>query len=197
MKWNDVYILLLSDGQRPMEADAARLYKDRYYVPDDHCFSLQPIAGFTPISSGCLGGSTMESKIIILSHGNQWIICVGPRPLNYRDFALYMQNDLGLRRAGLLSFKCCRLGEGTFLEAFRSILGAMRIGYMIAYRYETMTRTFGDNVVHIATGPLDGMERIMSSGRKKRPDELRVKVVEGNHPTVSPVFSMRFWDVEW
>lgn len=178
-----------------LEGETANLHKSRYRVSDDHCFSLQTISGFTPISSGCFSGSTMLSKIIILAHGTQQGILVGWEMLNYMGFALYMQNYLGLRQAGLLSFKCCFLGGETFLEEFGSVLGAIRIGYMVAYRHVSITATFGNDVVSTASGDQDWLVRTNSNGTDKLLDAQRIKVVEGTHPTIPPAFSTRFWDI--
>lgn len=202
MKWNDTYILLFSRG--PEMIRVALGYKARYQTPDTHCFSAQSIPGFSNLSPICLAGATMRSKIIIVAHSNETVIGIDSiiiqgvqSQMKGKQFALHLYR-LGLRMAGLLSFKGCSLGQGQFLDELKEALDhvCLCIGNMVAYIGVANLTPWSNNITNIpywtdvSVGPED--TKLHNNIGDKLPDQLRIRVVKGNVPVLPNIFSARF-----
>jgi hypothetical protein len=81
---------------------------------------------FTPLDGLCLAPMTINDKLFIIAHAepNE----VGP----YDPGALASKlHDHGARQIGLVTFKCCNVAVGTYLESF--IAACNRVGLVIGW----------------------------------------------------------------
>lgn len=201
MKWKEAAILLLDPADRVIR-DAAYVWRERYRIPLDRSFSLRypdgrPLAGqlplgFQALTPGALSFSGLGTKLIIVSHGLPDGIALHRTLLGSREVAKLLAAG-GLKEVGLLAFKGCLLGQGTFLDQLAAHLSSRNIGvgWLIGYKDVSRTRTLILNSP--ATGPRTygyeaiGLQDLMvRDAVYKLPDDQRVKVVRGNRLVVPP-----------
>ena len=189
MKWNRVVILMME----PEDEVCIKMfigYQARYSVPDHYCFAIRAKRGCTVVTPGCLSAITgFSTKLIIIGHGD-WIT-VGK--LGPRDMAVLL-SSMGLERIGLIAFKSCSVGESVYLDFLAEWLERenIRVGWLIAYK-EDAWLDIADDMIHMSVGGRYADKRLRLLGLPKRPDEMRVRIVQGNAAVVPPSgFSRRY-----
>ena len=189
MTWQS-HILLLLDPADDVVREAAHQWKKRYRIPAHMCFAIEAIKGYERLAKGSLQGSTADTKIIVVSHGEPQRIQIGDRPCPPEGFAHYLRG-CGLSRAGLLAFKGCELGKRHFLERLAAELLALGtlVEWMVAYRHVTVQLSF---LSHQWSGLLDYPIRTWTRGRAKMPDSYRIKVIRGYESSASRRGSCRY-----
>lgn len=187
MKWNDVAIIAL-DPRDPIVMRHAKAWRARYSIPQDRCFAYSDEAfdGFQPVQADSLSFSGTSTKIVVVCHGKPEGLVVEGRIL-YAESMAGLLVAWGLRRVGLVSFKACLLGVGTFLEDVEADLRRRRvqIGWLIGYKH---TVKMGLERHEVAEGA-DERIRLATNWKSKQADAARVKIVKGNiHvvPTTGP-----------
>jgi hypothetical protein len=139
MKWNDAYLFLM-DADDWMLLKSANDLKEKYQIPDEKCYSTLPAQGFTTKERNFLKQATVYSKIIIVSHGNggEVIAKRGDQIGGYipQRFCHFLVTVMGLKQAGILSFKGCSIGSSTYIEELREHLdrNKVKIGWLSAYK---------------------------------------------------------------
>ncbi|HBA9837240.1 TPA: hypothetical protein J1487_004152 [Escherichia coli] len=116
MKWNDVYVLAFGSKDELSWQTAFALCL-RYNIPLNKMAIFHSDKKTPSLYSGFLSNCTLQSKVIILAHGTQdYIDCAPFGHMSPVTFLLSLYHSLGLRNAGIISFKSCNLGAGFFLE---------------------------------------------------------------------------------
>ncbi|MCI0152356.1 hypothetical protein KNO81_41915 [Paraburkholderia sediminicola] len=188
MKWHDAYILLMD-----AEDDTLRKFSDalkiRYAIPSGNSYANVSTSGYTNFESGFLKRATLDSKIIVVSHGreSQVMSVVGGIQGGYlaHRFANFLAIRMGLKECGLISFKGCNIGLSRYVDDFSFVLGeqfGVRHGWVIGYRG-------GAAVVHdslVGVGIFDTLIR-GNAFFPKLSDSSRVKVVRGNVSVTPPL----------
>jgi hypothetical protein len=178
MKWNDAAIIAL-DPRDPTVMRHAQAWRDRYSIPLDRCFAYSDTAvdGFRPLEAKSLSFAGLSTKLIVVCHGLERGLVVQGE-LVFAESMAGLLVAWGLRSVGLLSFKACLLGVGTFLNDVEADLRRRRveIGWLIGYRHEVR---LGLGRHEVADGA-DERLRVATNWRGKQADEGRVKIVKGN-----------------
>ncbi|RAU35204.1 hypothetical protein V1599_14875 [Enterobacter sp. ECC-175] len=175
MKWANYYLLILENDKQCFE-NAIYLI-ERYNIPVENINTTQPINGFPHLNYDFLKGIGLSDKLMIIGHGRQSPPAIGGVKMQYSpsQLALFLKDQYKVNEVGLISFKACDLGNGSFLydffEAFTS--GGGKIGGCIGYKGEVMNTTRGE-----AVGLWDYVKRELFLG--KNPDQQRVTIVQGN-----------------
>jgi hypothetical protein len=187
-KWSKYFILNLSMNDR-RTCQHAGWWSYRYRIPITRVFVLAGSAGQSGHgASSPLAEVDLTSKLIIIGHGNPWAI----ERMNAWQLA-HKLYEFGLRRVGLISFKSCYLGGGSFLDDFARALDAcgMRFGWLIGYRGPVwMMDGPTEQDHHEVVGLEDfGLHKV----GLKNPDHERIKLVRGNAAVIIPG-SRRFGD---
>src|SRR5262245_8283012 len=156
-------------------------WQRRYDVPVGQALSNFPGArtNFVLLHEGCLSASDLKTKILVCAHGyDDNVALMGPAGL------IAKMQSYGLKEAGLIAFKSCRAGKGTFLDDFVAALpGNMRIGWVSGYLANTIMMK-GRHGVAMATSETDMLLHEVFG--TKLSDSRRIKVVRGNQPNVLP-----------
>ena len=201
MKWKEAAIMLLDPADRVIR-EAAYVWRERYRIPTERSFSFRyprggalagevPL-GFQPLGEGSLSFCELGTKLIVVSHGLPEGVALRRSILGAGEFSKLL-SVCGLEAVGLLAFKGCLLGKGTFLDRLVAHLSARHIGvgWLIGYKDVSRTQTL------IVDSPLSGLrttgyeaigtrDLILRDARRKLPDEERVKIVKGNRFVVPP-----------
>lgn len=208
MKWGKLYILL-GDHYDRLLLDELDYYRGRYGIPHANCFRMEGggIKGTGDNGHSPLGELDLSSKLIVLAHGSPDTIELMGR--SYHPSELFqLLYACGLREAGLISFKVCYLGQGTFLETFKECAGrrsGVRLGWLSAYIDNACFMRPSDDAPEsyrqvFRTGFRVGMQETNlcfdSHGTAaKFADAKRVKIIKGNAPAFPLLPSSRFpWD---
>ncbi|MFX2611915.1 hypothetical protein [Enterobacter mori] len=209
MKWDRVALIVLDDEDTdspvihdPIIADDVRYYIERYNIPSHLVIrvnhpSLMSLynwkamlvkgarAGQFGVLAGKIGG---QSKIIIVGHSAPppRITCSGlDAVLMSRLLKL-----LGVTDTGLISFKSCHTGAGTYLEDFTKACAHtnIRFGWCLAYTaMASLTwtdldtgkkKSFGRQIIGEENDP-DYLRFCATSGTEKAADEHRIRVIRG------------------
>lgn len=186
MKWKNIYLIVFESKDDLSWRTSFSLHL-RYNIPlcniaifqksDGHSLDLDKYNGF-------LSHATLDSKIIILAHGTPDYIDASPLgdmyPINFLDF---LYNKMGLRYAGVISFKSCMLGSGFFLDKCKKncdlLFDRLKVGWWKAYKGIAATH-FSMNSCSFSSGEEDYYLRKESGCRDKLTDESRIKLVRGN-----------------
>lgn len=188
MKWTTAAIVLLDPNDDVILRDATA-WKQRYAIPDHLCFTAPlktgySLKGYRPLTPGCLSFSDLETKIIVISHGLPTGIVINGRLSSARTVTDWLA-QWGLGQVGLLTFRGCWLGAGTFLDEMAARLTKCGIaaGWLLGYKYAVSQVGF---TAHECSGDADWRLRCRTKGRSKFPDSERVKIVQGNCDVVPP-----------
>src|SRR5262249_39499596 len=144
VKWNRVFLLKLSKDQK-IQATADD-YREWYQVPAGQKWATSSDGGWQPLRQSCFQEAnipqpTFSDKVMIIAHGSQTI--VGEEEgwgLTAAKLAFALAY-WGITEIGLLTFKCCHVGEGSFLEDFVKACppDKLRVGWLKGYRGPTVT----------------------------------------------------------
>ncbi|HBA9837748.1 TPA: hypothetical protein J1487_004723 [Escherichia coli] len=185
MKWNDVYVLAFGSKDELSWKTAFALCL-RYDIPF-HKMAIFHTDEKKEIPSqylGFLSNCTLQSKIIILAHGTQdYIDCSPFGQMSPVTFLLFLYHGLGLRKAGIISFKSCDLGAGFFLEKCKTncelLFKDLHIGWLKAYKGISASH-FLYNSCSFSSGRDDYFLREKTNCESKLNDDIRVKILKGN-----------------
>lgn len=186
MKWSDIYVLVFQSQDDLSWRSAFSLYQ-RYTLP------IEKMAIFCERRemyneqrkyAGFLSKSTILSKVIILAHGTENYIDASPLGEMYPvEFLSFLYNELGLREAGLITFKSCNIGKSFFLEKCAQscslVFKDLKVGWWKGYKDISATH-FIPNSCSFSSGVEDYNIRASSNVESKLSDDLRVKFVKGN-----------------
>lgn len=194
MKWKNAAILIL--GNDATIFGSAYEYVLRYQVGPycvltDQTFRPASMPGWmqSATPNAFAGRVTRRSKLIVVGHGT--LDTVG----QYTPIGLTLRlMVLGIREVGLVSFKCCHTGAGSFLDDFAATCDRMKLtfGWCIGYRHRAATLEDG----HEVTTLRDDLLWNCSGGRRKNPDSERIRLVRGTLPIPADIASRlgpRFW----
>jgi hypothetical protein len=190
MKWQNYFLINLNSH----DLDACKhttAWKQRYSIPYHRCFGLGGTLSpgcipFYPLSSTSLTRVSRFSKLIIVSHGNEiWVNSWTPPQLAERLRAW------GLREVGLVAFKACETGLGSYLDELAERLNERGIGFgwLVGYRGAIILAGSSFVEAHEIVGEQDVFWRDLGL---KPSDETRVRVVRGNIAAPVPS-SSRYW----
>lgn len=139
---------------------------------------------------GCeLSKLTLDSKLIIISHGDKFG-CYSLKFGYLHAFNMYrLLVKLGLKAVGLISFKGCSIGAGVYLEQLKAVIGnTIDYYYMLAYK-KNVSSLFN----HDSVGYLDGYIRMFTFNQYKLPDHYRVKIIVGSMTVYQPFKDNNRW----
>lgn len=145
----NIWILTLfgmqdSSSQKKTISKAAKNYSKYFKVPLNQRFSnddteLPKFSHFLIIrrdNIGEFGGIELKDKLLIIAHGSPEKICVyTPQVIAEKLF------QFGLRKVGVVSFKACDIGSGSFLTEFLAALEAKKVDVGWAKGYTGGTKT--------------------------------------------------------
>lgn len=132
---------------------------------------------------------TLDSKLIIISHGSK--MGCGSSSFGYlHAFNMYrLLCLLGLDTVGLISFKGCSIGAGVYLEQLKIVIGkTINYRYMLGYK-GSVSSIFN----HDSVGLLDAYIRLLTFYKCKLPDDYRVKIITGNVLLYTPFKNNSRW----
>jgi hypothetical protein len=145
VKWNRVFLIKLAQDESINAT--AKMYWEWGKVPANQKWSRSAEAGWQPLKQGCfkkivgVPPPTLQDKVMVIAHGSKESIgeeegwgLTGPELADY--FAYW-----GLTEIGLLTFKCCNVGAGDFLPAFKRACARhlIKVGWLKGYRGPTVT----------------------------------------------------------
>ena len=145
MAWGKLYLIILHNDEAVEEA--AQDYKAWYKMDKQHNHSIfgdfdDECQLLTAESISALNKVTSVDKITVISHSNQdgsRIMVKGKGSFDGAGAAKYFY-EAGVRKAGLITFKCCLLGKSRFLEEFREgCINKIEVGFLKGYLGETLT----------------------------------------------------------
>lgn len=141
------------------------------------------------ISPNKLSDLTINSKLIIISHSDQYQ-CFSSLYGHLLPYKLHqVLLNLGLREVGLISFKGCNIGSGRFLDVLKKLTNdTIKVGYFIGYKGPSITL-----YNHECVGYLEAFIHCVSFGRIKIPDTYRVKILTGNVKYDQPIRQKKRW----
>ena len=174
-KWDQLYFLKY-DADDIID-ETGDIYSGFFnHVPADQRFTNgQDGNGWTALGEGAsneLKKITMADKLFILSHGeSNGQIGNGSSP----DVLARDLKNWGLKNVGLITFKCCNLGIGSFLEMFVSACSGKKITVGWVKGYKGIAKTLYD----LGGTPYEFVRK----GIIPKFGDDRVKIVQGNHPT--------------
>jgi hypothetical protein len=180
MNWDNLYLMKLSPDW--IINETASTYRRYYNVPKAQRFvppgeSTKRDRDWTRLRPNSLDGLTMEDKLMIVAHGSE-TMCDKWYP---RDLADELRG-WGLTEIGLITFKVCYIGRGTFLETFVKWAGShskIQVGWVKGYRGPCSLAILGG-----LTKPTEVVYNHNNSGQKS--GGARYKIVAGMHAQSVP-----------
>ncbi|MFX2611924.1 hypothetical protein [Enterobacter mori] len=196
MKWDKVALVVIEDTDDVVIANDIKYYIDRYNIPSHLIVKInEPIhrfiydlrggslrGGLTTLTGVLAGHLTQFSKIIILAHGSEPpdVRCAG------LDAILMSRilKVLGVSEVGLISFKSCHIGSGSYLDEFTTACASenIRFGWCLAYISDANRLLNFGRIFHFkrqTVGHFDSLLYVFSCGCGKLSDAYRVKVIKG------------------
>ncbi|HEC7609703.1 TPA: hypothetical protein R3998_005033 [Salmonella enterica subsp. enterica serovar Muenchen] len=145
-----------------------------------------------------LSRTTLGSKIIVLAHGTADYIDASPFGNMYPVFFLqFLYDKLGLRNAGLISFKSCMIGSGYFLDKCAQtcelVFKDLYVGWWKGYKQTSATH-FKTGSCSFSSGSEDYDLRENSNCEFKLNDDARIKFIKGNIYVSPPYASGKRWE---
>ena len=174
-KWNQLYFLKYY-GDEIIDESAEMYTKFFGQVPANHKLTTgESGGGWTNVRDGMkpFQRVTIADKLFIVSHGE------ANGEIGAGKNAGMLVQDLkrwGLTQVGLITFKCCNLGRGAFLELFVSACSIRGITVGWAKGYTGTAVTFKG----LTGGP---SEFIQGDHNFPKFGNDRFKIAQGNHPT--------------
>lgn len=206
MKFDKLFLIKLSPDE--IIHASAEAYRDWYQVPDGRRWSNRDETGWGRLADDCVrnGGDvpTKRDKLMVIAHGTKTFVgegaCMKREDDPAGDFKLD-PDDLarafmrwGIDQIGLVSFKCCSIGAGSFLKAF--VRGAEHYGLDVGWvkGYTASTRTvrkfpYVGKPYELVNKPdtLFGHDEIL--GIKVHSPifgDDRIRILQGNRPMTIP-----------
>jgi hypothetical protein len=143
MKWNRLFLVVIgSRGNNALVDEADD------YLPFDYKFLETNMKGFlnfrmdtratkyTQLSATSLSDVTLGDKLIIVAHGTSTGIIHSGGEWDAEGM-LNALKGWGLKKAGLITFHCCNVGLGDFLEKFSAELDFdpdVEVGWLKGYK---------------------------------------------------------------
>lgn len=181
MKWKDIFLIVFESVDDLSWKTSLALHQ-RYHIPmvNIAVFQRDNIHRY----KGFLNRATRESKIIILAHGTADYIDASPLGnMNAIEFLIFIHDILGLREAGIITFKSCMIGSGQFLNKCAGNAGLLfdsfKVGWWKGYKGISATH-FMNETCFFSSGEDDYYLRKKTNGRDKLPSNLRIEIVKGN-----------------
>lgn len=145
MRWGRLFLIKLCPDK--VIHESAEVYRAWEQVPDDRKWSDPVSDGWQELHRGCFRQAgipvpTLQDKLMIIAHGslthvgveNSALESPGGQGFDAQDLAVWLK-QWGIEEIGLISFKCCYIGAGTFLEDFiRESANKLRIGWVKGYK---------------------------------------------------------------
>lgn len=185
MKWDEARILVFledSEEKDPPLVYCANALKRRYAIPDAKCFRFSEghLPGFVFPNATSLSTMTSASKLFLIGHGRPNAFS-GVRATKLVEYL----ECFGLNQVGLIAFKACQLGAGTYMEEFVAVAtGRIEVGWCIGPKHTVSMVGTHD----YAEWESNWSSMIPGVFRQwfKPADELRVKIVRGNSSVLPP-----------
>lgn len=144
MKFTRLFLIKLSPDE--IIDDSAELYRDWYQVPQERRWSNVGDANWGELSDGCIGRDgekpTLQDKLMVIAHGSKTCVGEGDKTRKFDAIDLVQALKLwGIDDIGLISFKCCHVGAGTFLDTFVTAANrySLNVGWLKGYTAATRT----------------------------------------------------------
>jgi hypothetical protein len=194
MKWDGAVLLNCDPGSDRFIQEHAEELRGRYGVPPNRCFALYQYkyaGGFPLYTQDCLADPVCHhgTKLVILAHGTPMGDGVDGLG-DARNTANVLCDVLGLEKAGLIAFKGCSVGAGSFLDDLRDhVDNRAEVGWYIGYKENVTVMgkyfgNFGGLRSHHYPADDDCLTQVFRTiGQAfgyKESDDTRVKVVKGN-----------------
>jgi hypothetical protein len=185
-KWDQLYFLKYN-GDKIIDESAELYTKFFSQVPPDHKLTTGDSGGgWTSVGDLIfpLRKVKISDKLFIVAHGEANGE-VGERA------AGTLAHDLkqwGLKSVGLITFKCCNLARGGFLQLFVSecSLRGITVGWVKGYT--------GIAITYVSVG--GPSEFIKGDHGIPKLGDARLKIVQGNHPTPLQKFERYSYEEE-
>lgn len=149
-KWINLFVLKIAPDR--IIDESAQQYVDYYKVPPNRCWSTERTDNWRLVGNACfttaeLGDRpTIRDKIMLVAHGASTMVgcCPNAKPGRWDLGPDDLANSFlswGLTAAGLITFKCCDVGKGNYLEQFVANCpgNVFSIGWLKAYNGEAST----------------------------------------------------------
>jgi hypothetical protein len=147
MRWGNLFLIKLSPDK--IIHEAAEVYREWEQVPDNRKWADPNSDGWQELYRKCFSGAgvpapTIQDKVMIIAHGSTshvgtesstGVETPGASGYDAHDLAVWL-GAWGIKEIGLLTFKCCHVGSGNFLEDFVRNLGKanLRVGWVKGYK---------------------------------------------------------------
>jgi hypothetical protein len=203
MKFDKLFLLKLSPDE--IIHASAEAYRDWYQVPEGRRWSNQDEAGWGKLLDDCVRKAdevpTKRDKLMVIAHGAKGFVGEGPCMKGTDDPAGDFKLDpddlargfkrWGIEKIGLVSFKCCSIGAGSFLASFvrGAELHGLEIGWVKGYTASVRTlRKFPvvGKPYELVNKPdtLFGCDEILGwNVHTPIFGDERVRILRGNQPT--------------
>jgi hypothetical protein len=200
VKWGKLFLIKLCPDK--VINESAETYRVWENVPDNQKWADQEQTGWQGLENKCFKGKgipapTLQDKMMIIAHGSPTHVGVPASAAEtIMDGSGYDANQLatwlanwGLEEIGLLTFKCCYVGTGSFLEDFvrHASKKKLKVGWVKGYRgpAATMQRSWYDLPVigGVRNQPYESIKRetgILSTVGVPFYTDERFKIVRGN-----------------
>lgn len=145
MKWGNLFLIKLCPDK--VINESAEVYREWEQVPDARKWSDPAADGWQELYRGCFNQSgiprpTLADKLMIIAHGSTTHVGVESSALETPGGQGFDAHELvdwlvrwGITEVGLISFKCCYVGAGHFLENFvRHSAQKLRVGWVKGYK---------------------------------------------------------------
>jgi hypothetical protein len=199
MRWGNLFLIKLSPDK--IINEAAEVYREWERVPDKQKWADPESKGWQVLYRRCFNEGdvptpTIKDKVMIIAHGSTTHVGTEssavetPGGIGYdaHDLAVWL-DAWGIKEIGLLTFKCCYIGAGTFLEDFVRSLAKknLKVGWVKGYKgpASTIKRTWVDVpfLGGVVGKPYENISRdsgLLSSVGVPAYGDERFKIVRGN-----------------
>ncbi|EEU9882924.1 hypothetical protein EZF51_004796, partial [Escherichia coli] len=113
--WSKVFLLVLDDRGAALR-DTVKSYRKRYNIDSNKEVNIREVID----NGGCTGKElsdvTIDDKLIVIAHADARYLRAQKIGLMSPFEFVELLSILGLKEAGIISFKCCYLGAQSYLE---------------------------------------------------------------------------------
>ncbi len=199
VKWGNLFLIKLCPDN--VINESAETYREWEKVPDNQKWADEESTGWQRLENRCFKGQgiptpTLQDKIMIIAHGSTTHVGTPASAVETPGGSGYDAHELatwlaawGIEEIGLLTFKCCYVGAGSFLEDFVRHLPKkkLKVGWVKGYKgpASTIKRSWWEvPVIGGVTGkPYESIGRdtglLSTVGIPAYADD-RFKIVRGN-----------------